>query len=121
MYNYFTIIGRIQNDPVTIDVGDGRKVVNLLICVQRPFKNMDGDYSFDTVKISLWDFLADFAHDSVKKGRQIGIKGRILPIEVEIGEGKKAIYHNLVGERIISYDYGTPKEFPINDQAEEES
>ena len=121
MYNYFQIIGRLLTEPELHELGEGKKVVNVLLGVNRPFKNMDGEYSMDTLKISLWDFLADYANDTFKKGRMVSIKGRIAPIEVEIAEGKKAIYHNLVGERILFYEYGSPKEFPVIDSTEEES
>ena len=121
MYNYFLIHGILQNEPVLMDLGEGKKVVNLLIGVQRPFKNINGEYSYDTLKLSLWDYLAEYAATTFKKGRQVGIKGRLAPIEVELGDGKKAIYHNLVGERVIFSDYPTPKDFPGKDVTEEES
>ncbi len=121
MYNYFLISGKILNKPEIKDVGDGKKVVNLLIGVQRSFKNMDGEYSYDTLKISLWEFLADYASDAFKKGKEVGIKGRIVPVEVDLGDDKKAIYHNLIGERIVFNENTNPKEFPTIQQAEEES
>ena len=121
MYNYFMIFGILQSEPVLIDLGEGKKVMNLLIGVQRPFKNIDGEYLYDTVKLSLWDFMAEYAAGVFKKGKQVGIKGRMSPIEVDLGDGKKAIYHNLVGERVVFYEYGTPKEFPANKETDEES
>ncbi len=121
MYNYFMIFGRILNDPEIRDVGEGKKVVNLLVGINRSFKNMDGEYTTDIVKVSLWEFLADYAYDTFKKGSNVGIKGRIVPVEVEIGDGKKAIYHNLVGERVVFSEYPTPKEIPDNIVTEEES
>ncbi len=121
MYNYFLTFGRIQNDPTLIDLPDGKKVVNMLIGVQRSFKNSDGNYDYDTLKVSFWDFLADYANNTFKKGRYIGLKGRIAPQEVEIEGGKKAIYHNLVCERVFFYEYGEAKEFPIFASTEEES
>ncbi len=120
MYNYFQVIGRILSEPDIKDVG-GKKVVNLLVGVQRSFKNMNGEYDYDTIKVSMWEFLADYAHDTFKKGKSVGLKGRIVPIEVEIGDGKKAIYHNLTAERVIYYDYGSSKEFPTVESTEEES
>ena len=121
MYNYFMIFGRLLNDPEIKDVGDGKKVVNVLVGINRSFKNMDGEYTTDVLKISLWEFLADYASDTFKKGSNIGIKGRMVPVEVEIGDGKKAIYHNLIGERIVLSDYPTPKDFLNKDITEEES
>ena len=121
MYNYFLIHGILQNEPVLMDLGEGKKVVNLLIGVQRPFKNINGEYSYDTLKLSLWDYLAEYAATTFKKGRQVGIKGRLAPIEVELGDGKKAIYHNLVGERIVSYEYGSRTNLPIDKETEDES
>ena len=121
MYNYFMLVGRILNEPELIMLNEGKKVVNLLIGVQRSFKNMNGEYEFDTLKVSMWDFLADYAKDTFKKGNTVGLKGRMSPVDVELSEGKKAIYQNLIVERVIFYDYGSPKEVPNISYTEEES
>lgn len=121
MYNYFLTFGKIQNEPMLIELADGKKVVNMLISIARSFKNSDGNYDYDTVKVSFWDFLADYAKTTFKKGRYIGLKGRISPQEVEIDNGKKAIYHNLICERVFFYEYGDAKEFPTFPCTEEES
>jgi len=104
MYNYFLVIGRICNDIEVVQLGDGRKVVNITLAVNRDFKNTDGAYSTDFIKISLWEFLADVANDNLKKGRIIGVKGRLYPKFETLQSGAVITVHELIGERIIFYD-----------------
>ncbi|MBE6137811.1 MAG: single-stranded DNA-binding protein [Erysipelotrichaceae bacterium] len=104
MYNYFMVVGRLCNDIDVKQLGDGRKVVNLTLAVGREFKNNDGTYSTDFIRISLWEFLADIASDNLKKGRVIGVKGRISPRHETLQSGAVVPINDLIGERIVFYD-----------------
>lgn len=104
MYNYFMIIGRLCHDPEVRQLTDGRKVVNLTLAINRDFKNTDGTYSTDFIRVSLWEFLADIANDNLKKGRVIGVKGRISPRHETLQTGAVVPINDLIGERIVFYD-----------------
>lgn len=104
MYNYFMLIGRICTDVEIREVGEGKKVVNLLIAVNRDFKNMDGTYTTDFFRVSLWEFLADLAKDCLKKGARVGIKGRLMPKKETIANGAVINVTELVGERVVFFD-----------------
>ena len=104
MYNYFMLIGRICTDIEIKEVGDGKRVVNLLLAVNRDFKNMDGTLTTDFFKISLWEFLADLANDCLKKGQMIGIKGRLHPKKEILASGATIITTDLIGEKIVFFD-----------------
>ncbi len=110
MYNYFMLIGRICTDIEIKEVGEGKKVVNLVLAVNRDFKNMDGTYVTDFFRISLWEFLADLANDCLKKGAMVGIKGRLCPKKETISNGTVINVSELIGERVVFFDsLGTPK------------
>ncbi len=104
MYNYFMLIGIITDDIELRDVGEGKRVVNLTLAVQRDFKNMDGEYSYDYIRVSLWDFLADAAMDNLKKGKKIGVKGRIYPRKEPHEKGFKIPVNDLTVDRLIYFD-----------------
>ena len=56
MLNQIILIGRLVADPELKVLDDGRKVADITLAVQRPFKNMEGQYDVDFIKIILWDF-----------------------------------------------------------------
>ncbi|HIT43907.1 TPA: single-stranded DNA-binding protein [Candidatus Avacholeplasma faecigallinarum] len=119
MYNYFMLIGRICTDIEIKEVGEGKKVVNLLLAVNRDFKNMDGTITTDFFRVSLWEFLADIANDCLKKGAMVGIKGRLVPKKETTANKTVITVTELVGERIVFFDsLNNPKDMT---QVEKES
>lgn len=104
MYNYFMLVGRICTDIEVREVGEGKRVVNLILAVNRDFKNMDGTYTTDFFRVSLWEFLADLANDCLKKGAMVGIKGRLLPKKETISSGATITVVELIGERVVFFD-----------------
>lgn len=104
MYNYFMLVGRICTDIEIKEVKDGKRVCNILLAVNREFKNMDGSISTDFFNISLWEALAEVAKDYFKKGAMIGIKGRIYPKKEESKSGYNIMANELIGERIVFFD-----------------
>lgn len=114
MYNYFMLIGRLCTDVEIREYSDGKRVANLLLAINRSFKNQNGEYDTDFVNIAVWEFLADIAVDNLKKGRMVGVKGRISTKKVILKDDTEMNTYNLIGERIVFYDRGEkdiPQEF----------
>lgn len=103
MYNYFMLVGRIAKDVEIKTLDDGRNVLNLLIIVQRPFRNQDGEYENDLLRVTLWESTAEIVSDNVRKGALIGIKGRIVSTRKVNDEGQNIYQTDLVGERIVFF------------------
>ena len=103
MYNYFMLVGRIASDVEIKTLEDGRNVLNLLIVVQRPFRNPDGEYENDLLRVTLWESTAEIVSDNVRKGAMIGIKGRIVSTKKVKEDGSNIYQTELVGERIIFF------------------
>lgn len=77
MLNQVVLIGRITED-IKIKGKEGEtKIANLDIAVQRNYKNSEGTYDTDIIKITLWNGVAENVAEYCKKGDLIGIKGRI--------------------------------------------
>ncbi len=103
MYNYFMLVGRIAKEVEIKTLDDGRNVLNLLIVVQRPFRNQDGGYENDLLKVTLWESIAEIVSDNVRKGALIGIKGRIVSNKKLSEDGQNVYQTELVGERIVFF------------------
>ena len=103
MYNYFMLMGTICKDIEVKEFEDGKRVVNLVLAVQRPFANMDGEYVRDFFNISMWEFLADLANERLKVGQSIGVKGRLVPKKITLESGAQIYKYDLVAERIMYF------------------
>ena len=104
MYNYLMLVGTITKDIELKEVADGKKVTTLDLAVLREFKNQEGNYDTDFLKVTLWDFNAELAYETLKKGSRIGIKGRIYPHIEQLASGAYVSINELVGERIFFFD-----------------
>ncbi len=103
MYNYFMLVGRIARDVEIKTLEDGRNVLNLLIVVQRPFRNAEGEYENDLLRVTLWESTAEIVSDNVRKGAMIGVKGRIVSNRKTKDDGTNVYQTELVGERIVFF------------------
>ena len=104
MYNYLMLVGTITKDIELKEVAEGKKVVQLDLAVSREFKNQDGNYDTDFLKVTLWDFMAELAKETLKKGSRVGIKGRIYPHVEQLASGAYITINELIGERLFFFD-----------------
>ncbi|MBQ9449610.1 MAG: single-stranded DNA-binding protein [Acholeplasmatales bacterium] len=104
MYNYFMLIGFVSNELEIKETSDGKKFLPVDLVVRRDFKNQDGEYTYDKVRIYLWEWLADLAFANVKKDSKIGIKGRVRPKYEKLESGAYVNVNNLYGEKLIFFD-----------------
>lgn len=108
MLNQVILVGRVVDTPSLKDLDGMYTVSTLTLAVVRPFKNMEGNFDTDFIKISLWNGIAQNASEYIKKGDIVGVKGRIAMKDKEVsfnnGEEvykKKIIVHDIIGERVI--------------------
>lgn len=72
MINQVTLIGRIVEKPILRSYENDVNVATLTLAVTRPFKNMDGNYETDFIKITLWNGVAQSTCDYTQKGDIVG-------------------------------------------------
>ena len=99
MLNQSILVGRIVKDPEIRETENGNKVTNITLAVQRPYKNIDGEYDTDFISCVLWKGVAESTAEYCKKGDLIGVRGRI---QTRINETDE-VRHNLmevVAERV---------------------
>lgn len=104
MYNYVMLIGYVDEDIKIRELSDGKKVCDIVLNIKRDFKNTDGQYTYDKIKVSVWDFLVDIAKDNVKKGKKIGIKGRLCPRTIQTIKEYYIPVYDIIGERFIFFE-----------------
>ena len=76
MNNGFVIVGRIT-DLGNIKEGRNGKYCRVQLAITRPYKNSNGEYETDMIKITLRRDLATQLHEWCELGDLIGVKGRI--------------------------------------------
>ena len=108
MINQITLIGRVVDKPTLYKYEDGFCATTLRLAVTRPFKNMEGNYDCDFIRVSLWNGVAQSASEYCDKGDIVGVKGRIVNKENEYTfeiEGREFVrklsYLEIIGERVV--------------------
>lgn len=100
MLNQVVLVGRLTDDLEVVETESGKKVTNLMLAVQRSYKNADGVYEADFVKCTLWNAVAESTSEYCKKGDIIGLKGRLQMKEFEDKEGNKRISLEVIAEKV---------------------
>lgn len=100
MLNQLILIGRLTHDPEIKKLEDGRKVCDISLAVQRSYKNIEGQYETDFIKVSLWEGLATAVENYCKKGVMIAVKARLQTYKLELEDEKKINMLEVIGERV---------------------
>ncbi len=111
MLNQLILIGRLTHDPETKTLPDGRKVSEVVLAVQRSYKNMDGQYETDFIKVSLWEGLATAVENYCKKGVMIAVKARVQTYKYEIDDERKLNMLEVIGERVTFLSSSNKQDF----------
>lgn len=75
--NEFTIIGKVLGELDTKISSNGSTFAQMFVSVKRPYKNKNGEYEEDIIKMILFKTAYDAAKDIVEDGKKILIKGHI--------------------------------------------
>ena len=75
IYNYVMLVGRLTDDVTVTVTKTGKKVANITLAINRPFKSPQTDsYDTDFIEVSIWDELCDVASSYLKKGSLVAVK-----------------------------------------------
>ena len=118
MYNYLMLVGTITKDIELKETTDGKVVTTVELAVTREFKNVDGGYDCDFIRMTLWGFVAEIAKENLSKGSRVGIKGRIYPHTEQLASGAYVPINELIGERLIYFDKNTGFEQEVGNDDE---
>jgi single-strand DNA-binding protein len=71
--NVVMLIGNLATDVGVRDVGDGKRVANFLLAVDRRTKEAAADF----VGVSVWDRQAELCARFLEKGKQVAVEGHL--------------------------------------------
>lgn len=102
IYNYVMLIGRLTEDVNVSTTKTGKKVANITLAINRPFKNPQTDsYDTDFIDVSIWDELCDVASNYLKMGSLVAVKGRLTAAYDRLESGPYFNRIQVTGERVI--------------------
>lgn len=106
MLNQVVLVGKVASLPVVKETNSGVKLAEMLVEVDRNFKNAQGEYETDHIQCTLWRGVAESAIEQCSVGTLIGIKGRLQANSFETKENRPFHYCEVVAEKV---SFLTPK------------
>lgn len=91
MMNNVMLMGRLTRDAELRETESGKKVTNITIATQRPYKNSEGIYETDFIDCTLWQGVAENTCEYCNKGDIVGVRGRIQNSTYEKDNEKKYV------------------------------
>ena len=100
MLNQVVLVGKVAEVPVLSQNHLGKSFTDLLLNVDRGWKNSDGELECDLIKITLWNGVAQSAVDVCHVGAVVGIEGRIQAAIIMSKENKPHYCCEIIAEKI---------------------
>lgn len=99
MINNVVLVGRLTKDPDLRYTGNGTPVASFTLAVNRDFKSADGKQEADFINCVIWRKSAETLANTVRKGQQIGVVGRVQTRSYENQQGQKVFVTEINAER----------------------
>ena len=99
MLNNCVFVGVLLEEPTERETASGAKFQNILLGVKRPFKNPEGVYDEDRIRITIWKSDATKLLDYAKAGSILAVKGRLQSNRYE-KDDKVYLNYEVYGEKI---------------------
>ncbi len=100
MLNEVALVGRLTKNIEVVELEGGKKMASIVLAVPRMYKNSEGIYETDYIRIVLWNGIAINTKEYCKCGDLIGIKGRIQVNNFTDAEGKSKYSMDIIAEKI---------------------
>ncbi|MDI6773576.1 MAG: single-stranded DNA-binding protein [bacterium] len=104
MVNRVILIGRLVRDPELRSVASGQAMARFTMAVDRGFANADGHREADFIDIVVWRMLAEQVAEHLRRGRLVGIEGRLQIRRYETAQGKRRKAVEVVADRVRFLD-----------------
>jgi single-strand DNA-binding protein len=100
MINRIILVGRMVADPELRYTPSGIAVAKFRLAVDRPFTSKEGERQTDFIDIVAWRQSAQFAADYLKKGRLVGIDGRLQVRSYTTADGQRRKVAEVVADSV---------------------
>lgn len=104
MINRIILVGRAVRDAELRYTGSGAAVTRFRIAVDRPFTNQQGERETDFIDVVCWRKLAETVGAYVRKGRLVGVDGRLQIRTYEDPNGVRRVQPEVVADRVAFLD-----------------
>ncbi len=101
--NQITLVGRLARDPELRVSGEGVARAWFVLAVSRGFAAKDGERDADFINIVAWRQLANTVGEHLKKGRLIGLTGRLRVEQFQENGGWRTT-SEVVADQIVFLD-----------------
>lgn len=98
--NQVILVGRIASEPNVVESKDGKKRTNVVLAINRSYKNANGEYDTDFINCILWNSVATTTSEYCKVGDVIGVKGNLQTNKYEDENGKTHYVTDVIAERV---------------------
>lgn len=103
--NVVTIIGRVTKELEISYTRKGTPNCTFTIAIRRDYKNSNGNYDADFIRIAAWREVAQLLVTHVKKGEQIGVNGQLRSRTYVDKNGIKKYITEVRAQHIKFLDY----------------
>ncbi len=98
--NQVVLVGRLVKDPELVETDNKKKMTHITLAIPRGFKNMNGEYDTDFISCILWDAVAKTTTEFCKKGKIVGVRGRLQSRIAEQNDGSKKYYLDIIADKV---------------------
>src|SRR5690606_17352165 len=100
MINRVVLVGRLAQDPELRYTPNGVAVTTFTLAVNRRFTNQHGEREADFINIVTWRQQAETCANYLKKGRLVGVDGRLQMRSYENSEGRRSKVAEVVADTV---------------------
>ncbi len=104
MINRVILIGRLVRDPEVRTVTSGQAMARFALAVDRGVANVRGEREVDFIDIVAWRRLAEQVAEHLRRGRLVGVEGRLQTRRFETAQGKRRKMTEVVADRVRFLD-----------------
>lgn len=107
--NYIVLTGRLTADPILRYTPTGIPVLDFTLAVDRRGRSGEGERDADFIDIVVWRKQAEICANYLKKGRLVGVEGRLEISRFQGSDGQIHRKPRVIAYRVEFLD-GKPKE-----------
>lgn len=104
MVNRVILIGRLVRDPELRTLPSGQAMARFALAVDRGVANVQGEREADFIDIVAWRTLAEQVAEHLRRGRLVGVEGRLQIRRYETAQGKRRKTTEVVADRVRFLD-----------------
>lgn len=102
--NQIALVGRLARDPELRTTGEGVARAWFVLAVPRGHSGADGDQEADFISIVAWRQLASTVSEHLKKGRLVGVTGRLRISTFDGQDRARRTTTEVVADQVVFLD-----------------